>query len=198
MLVTIGSGGSAQVILNSLDKTYDHLSISFAWGFGVFVGLILANVSGHLNPAITFSMFVIKKISFIQFIVFTAGQYIGKVSLNVQSACVFYLFLFSTGAFFGAAVVYFVYIVGINNFDHGIRQIYGLQGSAAIFATFPTKSIHPMTCLIDQIVATSLLSLCILAITDKKLNKKTNDAYNSLFIGLLVALLMMTFGLNCG
>jgi aquaglyceroporin related protein len=78
VLVCFGCGGSAQIILQSKDINYDHLSISIAWGFGAFFGLILSvNITGYLNPAITFSMFVLKKISFTQLIVFTAGQYIG-------------------------------------------------------------------------------------------------------------------------
>ena len=76
--------------------------------------------------------------------------------------------------------------------------MYGVEATAMIFTTFPNKNIHPLTCMIDQIVASSLLSLCILAITDKKLNKNTNNTYNSLYIGFLVTLLMMTFGFNCG
>jgi glycerol uptake facilitator-like aquaporin len=108
------------------------------------------------------------------------------------------IYFFLKGAFFGASMVYFVYLVTINNFDHGVRQIYGTEATALIFTTFPNKNIHPITCLVDQIIASSLLSLCILAITDKKLNKTSNSSYNSLYIGLLVTLLMMTFGFNCG
>ena len=82
VLVCLGCGGSAQIILQSTDKNYAHLSISISWGFAVFVGLILsANISGHLNPAISFAMFMLKKISFSQLIVFTAGQYIGNLKI---------------------------------------------------------------------------------------------------------------------
>jgi glycerol uptake facilitator protein len=81
VLVCLGCGGSAQIILQSKDLNYDHLSISIAWGFGVFIGLILSvNITGYLNPAITFAMFVLKRISLTQLIVFTAGQYLGNLT----------------------------------------------------------------------------------------------------------------------
>ena len=80
-MVTIGCGGLAQIALKTTpDKNFDSISISFAWGFAVFIGLILSsNVSGFLNPAITLSYYVLKKLNFIQFLVLTLGQYIGRV-----------------------------------------------------------------------------------------------------------------------
>jgi glycerol uptake facilitator-like aquaporin len=180
VLVAIGCGGIATVVLKPKpDKNLDALFISFGWGFGVFMGLILSsNITGHINPAITLSMFLLRKINFIQMLVFMMAQYIG--------------------AFFGASIVYFVYLIALNNFDYGLRQVRGSQASVHIFATFPNKNIHPISGLIDQIVATSLLTLCVIAITDRRLNKNAHIIFNPLFIGLLVSLLLLTFGFNCG
>ena len=70
--------------------------------------------------------------------------------------------------------------------------------SAQIFATYPNEKIHHVTAFIDQIVATGLLTLCILAITDKRLNKNISPSFHPLCIGFVVSLLILSFGFNCG
>lgn len=181
VLVTIGCCSIAQATLKSENdsETIDIIPISFGWGLGVFAGLVISSkITGHLNPAVTFSMVLLRKITLLQSIVFMAAQYLG--------------------AFIGAGIVYFVYLHAITNFDSGVRQVSGSKATAHIFATYPAKHIHPVAALIDQIIATGLLTLCIIAITDKRLNKNASQMFNPLIIGLLVGLLLLTFGYNCG
>lgn len=78
--------------------------------------------------------------------------------------CFFYVIGQILGAFLGAALVYLVYFSQFNNFDGGIRQITGVNGTGDIFFTVPGAGIPHWNALIDQIVSTGLLLIFIMAL----------------------------------
>ena len=79
--------------------------------------------------------------------------------------CLFYVIGQILGAFFGAVLVYTVYRNQFNEFDGGIRQMTGPNGTADIFFTMPGKGISYFNTFIDQVISTSLLMIYIMAIT---------------------------------
>ncbi|VDN35784.1 unnamed protein product [Gongylonema pulchrum] len=62
-----------------------------------------------------------------------------------------YCLVQTAGAFFGAALASFLYIDALNEFDGGIRQVYGPKATAAIFASYPSTHLSAFGGLVDQV-----------------------------------------------
>jgi glycerol uptake facilitator protein len=63
MLILFGCGVNAQVATGG-GSAGNYLSVNFGWGLGVIFGILVANsVSGaHLNPAVTLTMVLHKRL----------------------------------------------------------------------------------------------------------------------------------------
>lgn len=80
----------------------------------------------------------------------------------------------------------------------GVRQVVGEQATAGIWATYPQPYLSNVPGgLVDQIVGTALLLLCISALTDER-NSAPQAMMAPVVIGTVVLLIGMTFGLNAG
>ena len=179
VLILLGLGVVAQVVL-SRETAGTYLSINLAWGLSVTMGCYVAGgVSGaHLNPAVTVSLAVHRGFPWSK-----VGPYVAA-----QMA----------GAFVASAVVYFTYLEALNHFDGGVRQVVGAQGTAGIWATYPQAFVSTFPGgLIDQFVGTAILMLVVLAVTDAR-NAPPASGMAPLIIGLLVAVIGMSFGFNTG
>ncbi len=178
VLITFGSAVVAQVVLSG-HKNGEYLSINLAWGLAVTMGIYIAGgVSGaHLNPAVTFALAVHRDFEWRKVIPYCLAQL--------------------AGAFGGAAITLMVYREAFNAFDGGQRQILGEKGTAGIFSTYPQAYLSTAGGLVDQIVGTALLLLVIRAIGDARNNAPTGNIA-PLFVGLLVVVIGMCFGLNAG
>lgn len=179
VLIVFGVGVVAQVVL-SQQAAGTFLSINLAWGLAVTMAVYVAGgVSGaHINPAVTLGLAVHRGFPWAK-----VGPYIGA-----QVA----------GAFVASAVVYLTYIDALNQFDGGLRQVAGAQGTAGIWATYPQPFLAPFPAgFIDQFVGTALLMLVVLAISDGR-NAPPAAGMAPLIIGLLVAVIGMSFGYNAG
>jgi len=181
LLVVFGDGAIAQVVLGGKAKndTFfgEFLSICFGYGFGLMIGILVSGgiSGGHLNPAVTLAMAAIKKLKPIQIPIYMLGQYLG--------------------AFLGSAVLYGVYYDAISYVDPGRNS------TAGIFASYPnalpTDTPSTATLAIDQMFGTALLLVIILAVTDDK-NMKITSSLVPLLIGLGLAAIHISFGLNAG
>ena len=82
ILIALGNGVVANVVLN---KTKGHNSgwivIAFGWAIAVFVGVYVSAASSgaHLNPAVTFALAYLKKISWSVVPEYLAGQLLGAM-----------------------------------------------------------------------------------------------------------------------
>ncbi|XP_070543104.1 aquaporin-3-like [Ptychodera flava] len=178
ILIVFGDGSVAQSVLS--DKAYgEFLSINWAWGVGVTMAVYFANgVSGaHINPAVTLAMAIVGRFPWYKVIFYWLMQFLG--------------------AFAAAACVFGVYYDAINDFDGGQRQVTGPNATAGIFATYPADFLRIESGLGDQIFATMLLVACIMAITDKR-NTKPPAGMEPFLIGLVVFVIGLAFGFNCG
>ena len=179
VLVVFGCASVAQVVLSN-QTSGEYLSINLGWGLGVAMGVYVAGgVSGaHLNPAVTLALAVLRGFSWRKVAPYCMAQLVG--------------------AFVAAAVVYATYYSALDHFDGGTRQVVGPHATACIWATFPQPFLSPFPGgLIDQIVGTALLVLCIFALIDNQ-NIAPGSNMAPLLIGLLVLLIGMTFGYNSG
>jgi glycerol uptake facilitator-like aquaporin len=94
------------------------------------------------------------------------------------------------GAFFAAFTVWVVYLDAINKESDQNK-------TAGIFATYPNPNLSTFGGFFDQFIATSLLIIVVLAITDKKNNQIQNGTSN-IIVGLTVTIIGTAFGYNCG
>jgi len=139
---------------------------------------VAAGVSGaHLNPAVTLALAVHRGFPWRKVVPYAMAQL--------------------AGAFVAAAVVWVTYRGALDAFDGGTRQVLGPQGTAGIFATYPQAWLGIWGGLVDQIVGTALLVGVIFAISDRR-NAPPPAGLAPVIVGLLVAAIGMSFGLNAG
>ena len=85
----------------------------------------------------------------------------------------------------------------LNKYDGGARAVTGVNGTAGIWATYPKDYLSIGNGFGDQICGTALLLACVLAINDNK-NMKPPKGMVPFCIGMVVAVIGMAFGYNCG
>jgi MIP family channel proteins len=178
LLIVFGCGCVAQVLLSGRTSG-DYLSINMGWGLGVMLGVYAAaGISGaHLNPAITLALAVHRRFPWSKLAPYCLAQMIG--------------------AFAAAAVVYVTYLEALGNFDGGVRQVLGPQGTAGIWATYPQPYLSLWGGLVDQIVGTALLVICVFALTDTR-NAAPVAYLTPAVVGAVVLAIGIAFGHNAG
>ncbi len=161
------------------------LLITWGWAFAVTMAIYVAGgVTGaHLNPAVSLA-FAVK------------GDFPWRKIVPYWIAQV-------AGCFAGAALVYADYFRAINawNAAHHVAS-YAAPGGAttfSIFATFPASYLgaHMDLALLDQVIGTFFLVLFVLAISDN-LNLSPTSNMGPLMVGLAVAAIGMSFGVDAG
>ncbi|MFY9152895.1 MAG: MIP/aquaporin family protein [Prolixibacteraceae bacterium] len=83
ILILMGAGVCANSSLNgTFAKGADWLLISFGWGFGVYLGVIVAGPSSgaHLNPAVSVGLAVAGKFSWSDVPLYVVAQLLGAMS----------------------------------------------------------------------------------------------------------------------
>jgi glycerol uptake facilitator protein len=162
----------------------DWLLITWGWALAVVFGVYVAGgVSGaHLNPAVTLAFAVRRKFPWPKVVPYWISQVVG--------------------AFVGAAIVYWVYHDAIRVFDAASTgpEVNGhTLATYSIFATFPSPVFDGSSWgpLLDQIVGTALLLLCIAAVIDLR-NTAVQANLGPYIIGMSVAAIGMSFGANAG
>lgn len=165
----------------------DWLLITWGWAFAVVFGVYIAGgVTGaHINPAVTLAFAVRRKFEWRKVVPYWISQIVG--------------------AFVGAALVWWNYHDSISAYDHaaakgGATLVSGhTNATFSIFATFPSPVFNGSMWgpLLDQIIGTALLLLCIAAVVDAK-NTIVKANLGPLIIGFSVAAIGMSFGANAG
>jgi glycerol uptake facilitator protein len=176
ILILFGTGVVAQVVGGG-SSLGGHDSISWAWGFGVMLGIYVAGrVSGaHLNPAVSIALAAYQGFEWRKVGPYIAGQF--------------------GGAFVAALIVRWDYTEVIHKVDPG----HTLK-SQTIFATLPGNGslpVHELGALRDQIIGTAILVFLIFAITSVRATPPLVNLA-PLIIGLLVVAIGMAFGTDAG
>lgn len=179
ILVAFGVGSVAQKVL-SRGEFGTFFSINFSWGIAVTFGCYWAGgISGaHMNPAVTLAFAVVRRLPWFKVPIYCIAQLLG--------------------AFIASAVVYGIYYDALNEFDGGVRQVLGPNGTAGIWATYPQSFVSTGNGFADQLFGTALLVSCIFAILDRNNNSPADQGVVPVMIGLVVFLIGATFGFNCG
>ncbi len=122
----------------------------------------------HINPAVSFAMLLLRRLSWMKFFIYVSAQFIG--------------------AFLGAVFIYINYYEKISSLDYDLK-------TASIFATYP--KIGVLGAFFDQIFVTSLLVIVVLAVTDKN-NEDLSQACVAALLGIAITIIGISFGYNCG
>jgi MIP family channel proteins len=179
MLITFGVAVVAQVVLGEGDFG-DALSINFGWGLAVTMGILVAGgVTGaHLNPAVTLALAVHRNFPWAKVIPYSVAQ--------------------TAGAFVASAMVFATYHEALDNYDGGVRQVTGPEKTAGIWATYPQEYLSNFPGgVVDQVVGTALLVALVFALSDPR-NLAPPSYLAPFFVGAIVFLIGMTFGMNSG
>jgi len=183
ILVLMGDGAVAQWALSGQtggNKGGTFLNVALGYGLALMCGICMSGgvSGGHLNPAVTLTMAVLKKLRWAQVPVYMAGQYLG--------------------AFLASLVLWGNYADVISLASPGDDNT--IMNTAGIFASYPTYSIGQVnwySLAVDQTLGTALLLLIILAVTDED-NMKITSSLVPLLIGLGLTAIHLSFGLNSG
>jgi len=178
VLLLLGDGSVAQMVLGGKGVFNSFLSVNIAWGVAVAMGVYVSGgvSGGHINPAVTLTMAVFNKLSWWKVPVYFLGQYLGAI--------------------LGSALIHFGYHEALANFDPNQTTI-GDTATAGIFATYPSDYLSAGGGICDQIVGTGLLLLCVFAITDTK-NIGAPKGMVPFCVGWAVVGIGACFGMNCG
>jgi aquaglyceroporin related protein len=172
MIIIFGVGSVAQVVLSNNTKG-DYQSISWGWGIGVMLGVYVSGgiSGGHLNPAVTLTNVVYRKLPLKKLPVYWAAQ--------------------TLGAFMGAAIIYGNYRSAIQAFEGGDMRTVGLKTSTAgLFCTYPAEFMTRTGMFFSEFIATGFLMFVIFAIGDPANNPAGDN-------GPLV-LFFLIFGIGAG
>lgn len=164
-IVLFGTGVCA---MNSLFNLGGYTNITFGWGIGVFLAILVSNrFSGaHLNPAVSLALAITSRMSWRKFPHYVIAQMLG--------------------GFVGALIVYYFYSAKLILVDPGLTH------SAGIFATFPAVP-QFMPGLMAEIIPTAILLFGILSIVENYTHDKA--IYLAPFaVGGLIVAIGMSFG----
>ncbi|CAJ0960680.1 unnamed protein product, partial [Mesorhabditis belari] len=172
-LLLFGTTTNAQFTLGK-GKSGDWLALCFGWAIGLTLSVQLAwRISGsHLNPAVSLFAWSTKQISFKRFLLYSLAQI--------------------AGAYCGAGLTFLEYREGIQSVDGGRRMVFGENGTAGIFTTFPQNYVSITGGYIDQILGTTILVFFIGSICDKR--NAIPEFLKPVFIGGLLTLIGICLG----
>uniref|UniRef100_A0A8C6NSG9 Aquaporin 10b n=1 Tax=Nothobranchius furzeri TaxID=105023 RepID=A0A8C6NSG9_NOTFU len=178
VLILFGCGSAAQVI-TSQERNGQYLSINLGFALGVTFGVFVSRgVSGaHLNPAVTLSLCSLGRCRWIKL--------------------PFYAFFQVLGAFLAAATVALQYYDAIQMYSGGQLTVTGPTSTAGIFSTYPADYLSVWGGVIDQVIGTAALLLCILALGDQS-NTFIPDHFQPLLAGASVLVIGVSMGSNSG
>jgi glycerol uptake facilitator len=179
-VAALPGSGRAQTPTEIFNAAGDWLLITFGWAFAVVMAIYVAGgVSGaHVNPAVTVSLAVRRKFPWR-----SVGPYVVAQVL---------------GAFVAASLLFLIYHQAINAFNLANKTPKSSGQALAtysIFATFPAPYYAGSTIwpLVDEIVATAMLLIFVVAITDSR-----NSLPGSNMVGLIVGYAVFAVGTSLG
>ncbi|XP_073763109.1 aquaporin-9b isoform X1 [Danio rerio] len=178
VLILFGCGSVAQTVL-SREAKGQLLTIHFGFTLGVMLAIYMAGgvSGGHVNPAVSLAMVVLRKLPLKKFPVYVLAQFLG--------------------AFFGSCAVYCLYYDAFTEFANGELAVTGPNATAGIFASYPREGLSLLNGFIDQVIGAGALVLCILAVVDKK-NIGAPKGMEPLLVGLSILAIGVSMALNCG
>ncbi|KKY24140.1 putative aquaglyceroporin like protein [Phaeomoniella chlamydospora] len=171
---TIGISGT--MVRTISPNVYGNVTTSsFAWGFGIMIGVYIAGgISGaHLNPCISIVLSIFRGFPWKQCGAYIIAQIIGAITAG--------------------AICYGLYHDAIIHYQGSLRP----EGSGVVFYTQPKSWVSPPTAFWNEFVGTAILTGTVLALGDDS-NAPAGAGMGAFIIGLLVTALVMAFSFQTG
>jgi len=178
VLCAFGVGSVAQFVL-AKQAFGGYLSVNFGWGLGVAFGIYWSGgiSGGHINPAVSLALAVCGRFKWYKLPVYVIAQMIGAI--------------------LGSALAFGVYHDYLTEFAGNARLVFGANGTAGIWSTYPPEFVSNWAGFSDQLLGTALFVGTIFALLDDK-NIGVGANIAPFLIGLIVFTLGVTFGINAG
>ncbi|XP_066531564.1 aquaporin-10b [Hoplias malabaricus] len=178
VLILFGCGSVAQVTTSENTKG-EYLSINLGFALGTTFGIYISKgVSGaHLNPAVSLSL-----------------CFLGRFS---WTRLPFYIFSQIFGAFLAAATVALQYYDAIFHYSRGHLTVNGATATAGIFSTYPAEYLSMWGGVVDQVIGTAALLVCVLALNDRQ-NTPAPPGLEPVLVGAVVMVIGISMGSNSG
>jgi glycerol uptake facilitator protein len=179
MFLIISFGCSVACMYSLYDPSpyqYAYWGVCITWGLAVTIAIYTtASVTGcHANPAVTLALALYRNFSWRKVLPYCLAQ--------------------TTGAFLGAAVVYFLYQPVIDTFNAAHHLTRAAGGAAGVFFTHPGLAVTPTHAFLDEIILTAFLIFGIFAITEQYNEQAPGANSGALMIGFLVAVIGASMG----
>ncbi len=165
-ILLFGNGVNA---MNALFNQGGYTNTTFAWGIGVFLGIMVSNriTGAHLNPAVTLALVITKRFPAKKMPLFVIAQMLG--------------------GFLGAAIVYIFFYAKFQQVDPNLTH------SSGVFSTFPAMGNSFLPGFIAEIIASLILMFGILSIVENFTNDKAG-----FLAPFAVATLIVGIGMSFG
>nr|G5CTG1.2 RecName: Full=Aquaporin-4; Short=AQP-4 [Milnesium tardigradum]AEP14558.2 aquaporin 4 [Milnesium tardigradum] len=158
----------------------DPMLAAFYHGFSIIFAIYVAGgiSGGLLNPAITFTIAFLGRLSWLRCLIYMSAQYFG--------------------AFIASAVVYLIYYDSLQNFS-GANKVdeTGANGTAGIWSTFPRPYLSLRGAIFNQIFCTMLLTIGFLSICDFR-NSRPDKGMFPFAVGMLIMTVFLAFSYSAG
>jgi len=173
IIFCVGSANSRALAALGTNSGGYYLAISCAFGLGIggIVHLLSSSSGGHVNPAVSFALFLDKRISLLVLIVYIIAQFLG--------------------GFAGAGILY-----GLGNHDALVTEkLNGIKGANS----FDVDHINTAQAFFLEVFGTMFLVLTVLATTTEKRGHAPSYLQPlSIGIAILVMHIFLIPYTNCG
>ncbi|KAG9279367.1 aquaporin-9-like [Astyanax mexicanus] len=178
ILILFGCGSVAQVTTSQNTKG-EYLSINLGFALGTTFGIYVSKgVSGaHLNPAVSLSLCFLGRFSWTRLPFYVVSQVFG--------------------AFLAAATVALQYYDAIFQYSGGEFTVSGATATAGIFSTYPADYLSLWGGIVDQVIGTAALLVCVLALGDVR-NTPAPAGLEPVLVGAVVLVIGISMGSNSG
>ncbi|CEH16672.1 Aquaporin (major intrinsic protein family) [Ceraceosorus bombacis] len=182
VLLAVGTSVNCQVKLSQglSQPAGSYPSQNWAWGFAVMSTIHLAGgISGaHCNPGITLSLALFRGFPWRLVPIYILAQLLGS--------------------FIGSGLGYVLYQPEITAYQGGpSRTIVGDRETGSLFATVPDSYAANWSAFVNEVVASAILAMLVLAIGDDS-NSPPGDGMSGLILGLAVTMIGMAMGWQSG
>uniref|UniRef100_A0A671PQF5 Aquaporin-10-like n=1 Tax=Sinocyclocheilus anshuiensis TaxID=1608454 RepID=A0A671PQF5_9TELE len=190
ILILFGCGSVAQVTTSQNTKG-EYLSINLGFALGTTFGVYVAKgVSGaQLNPAVSLTLCVLGRFSWTRLPFDVWSQFFGAFLAAATVALQYY------GEHFSIHTCLFT--DAIMDFTGGHLTVSGATATAGIFSTYPADYLSLWGGVVDQIIGTAALLVCVLALGDPH-NTPAPPGLEPVLVGAAVLVIGISMGSNSG
>uniref|UniRef100_A0A8C1NAU4 Aquaporin 10b n=1 Tax=Cyprinus carpio TaxID=7962 RepID=A0A8C1NAU4_CYPCA len=188
ILILFGCGSVAQVTTSQNTKG-EYLSINLGFALGTTFGIYVAKgVSGaHLNPAVSLTLCVLGRFSWTGLPFYVCSQLLGAFLAAATVALQYY----------DTFLLMCLFTDAIMDFTGGHLTVSGATATAGIFSTYPADYLSLWGGVVDQIIGTAALLVCVLALGDPR-NTPAPPGLEPVLVGAAVLVIGISMGSNSG